>query len=1398
VPDYTSDWGYSLQGRGTKNFTVDFKIVAAPDNPNLSGLAAFMEVHTNNAYAYLGFLQNASGVFLQLEISDGTNDVITNGTHILSVNTWYNIKMQENLTSTKTSVNVYVNNELDSTATVSGNYGNVQYGTFDIFNQLWGSSNCFTALDNFVESGIVASIPFTTDFEDPSLSEWSKYSHLNITDTWSYSGTHSLYNPFSDTGMIGILLPNNATTYYLSAYFYWSLITLRSDIIVVSNYGYSQVVALSINYTPSGNHLVVYCSGTPYVETVGPTSLSLNTPYHIMLLAQISTNPAKNATISVWLDGKPEITASVNNYDGNNFFNYAEIKMASPADEVEYVDLFTVSVSSSLTATTLISGDALGNFHSFFWDGSTWGADDTRVAGLGNIGGTSGGWNYSTPHLSYNVTGDGNWTLISGRYNGDFRGFYWNGSQWIEKSSYVQGLGDIGSESAPSIAFNVTGDSKWTLIAGEHNGFYAFYWNGSQWVSDSTRKTGLRGVDGEHSFIPDLAYNLRGDDKWSLIAGGFYYPTYGYEWNGSQWNFYGLVVANAIWQIGNYPEVAPAFIYNLTGSGKWHLIGGAYNGNFYGLTLQAPTTANQIVELGRALLDAGQNYVYGFTVSGGYIYGGTQTLPSQVIKFSIGTMEKVANFTLATDDGYTEESCAIVVGDYLYLGNWKSPGPARIVKVDLTTFTKVSTLMLDSTDTSIWDLASDDTYLYAACSTAHLVRINLTDFTRKDNLTLSATPYSLQYENGYLYAGVSSGLLYKIDVSTFSVTNTLDVDTGLSVPIDCLASKGDGWLYAGYTDSSPVGYIRKVNLTTFSNDARLQVGASGSGIYVDHMVIVGDNLFFLDSKALRQVYLPSFALGTYRYFIENSYDLATDGFYVYVSPGTAPAMFEKFYFTGAVLHSVTVTANPSINVHFSIDGIIYTTPYVTNLPEGTHTFQVLDVFPKSGNFFLIYEHWTFNGVDDNGGAYATITKNINVASTLVIHYHVGVLELKFEDDFETGNLNKWTGTDLQTGKIKPGSSTCEVTGAAKYGGSYGLQANGVSDGYGGHAFAYKTNSPMNYVYLNFMVYVPTGQTRGWFGLLRPHGLTMTLSETGYTDTPDCTQFSVGWHYSNFEVVYWIGDMELIKSDISGFQFNTWYNITMFLKTGSDGFYALWVNGVLKWYRFHDDTSLWGGYSSYVGARAWTSSKTNYVDDVKISAFVDPTFVTLTVNSTPLEIVAFTINGAQYYTPTSMLLTPGTYQLAVTDTFPMINETRYAFTHWSKMASPQIDIYTATFNLVLTVDTNLTIHYAVGAFYVPSPPVVPEEITYCLPLIFYILMIVMFFAGLYFYSKRDTWMISIPLIPIILWLIILQPKTPIDQMPIALLRYFTVPPWHLYMAIILTIIAVCLLLSKREK
>ena len=1049
---------------------------------------------------------------------------------------------------------------------------------------------------------------------------------------------------------------------------------------------------------------------------------------------------------------------------------------------------------------TLISGDNVGGFYGFQWNGTQWNSNSTVIAGLpSNIGGgASGAYNYSRPYIAFNVTGDGNWTLICGRYNGDFRGFYWNGTQWVEKPAYVQGLGDVGIYSAPTMAFNVTGDGNWTLIAGEDEGFYGFYWNGTQWVADPSRVTGLHATDGESEFRPRLAYNMRGDNRWCLIVGSYVYPSYGYEWNGNQWIYYGLVVANFVWdQVGNQGNCCPTPIYNFTGENKWHLIVGGEDGKFYGLTMKPPTSPDQLVEIGRGLLNTGSNYVYAFKYYDGYLYGGTQTIPGKAVKISAGTLEEVDSITLASEDGYTSSGCVEIVGNYLYLGNWKSPSTAIIVKVDLTTFTEVSALTLTLGGvTDINDLVSDGTYLYAACYPTTIIKIDLESFTETANLTLPDNPNRVIYEDGYLYVGTYNGYLYKIDTSTFSLDDTLDIDGSMTAAIDCLASKGDGWLYAGYTDSSPTGYIRKVNLTTFSNDARLQVGASGSGIYVDRMEIIGDILYFLDSMFIRTVYLPTFSLSTSRGFIDTSWDLASDGYCVYMMPGTAPATVEKIYFTGATLHPVTVTANPSVSVKFKIDGNVYTTPYVTNLPEGSHTFEVASssLFTSYPPLQCIFDHWTVDGKEYSG---VSVTLSISSETSIVMNYNTGIYQLVFDDDFETGDLSKQSGIARWT--AAPDKSLCKVEASAdaKYAGSYGMKATAYMAGYGGYAFAYKNNAYQRYVKVNFMLYVPSDvASHGWFALIRG-GSCLNPTETGFADPPYYTTLGLGWSGSKFKIVYWIGDLEYLSS-FSGFQFDTWYNITMFVKKSTHGFYAIWVNNTLRWYRWEKDTTLWGTSRTYLGVWAYASFGnyiSAYIDEEKIYTFTDPTYYALNVTSEPFLGVTVTVDGTPFTTPFSMRVFPGTHQIALVDVFPTVNETSYSFTKWVVENSETIEYDSATFTLNVDENKNLTAYFATGITLRPSEVPAPSELTYVLPLSFWVIMVLLFLFGMYLFSQREAWKMSIPLLLVIFWLLIFKPRVPVSEMPIAILRLFTVPPWHTYCAIALSVIAVGLLLNK---
>ncbi|MCS7124530.1 MAG: DNRLRE domain-containing protein [Candidatus Bathyarchaeota archaeon] len=194
----------------------------------------------------------------------------------------------------------------------------------------------------------------------------------------------------------------------------------------------------------------------------------------------------------------------------------------------------------------------------------------------------------------------------------------------------------------------------------------------------------------------------------------------------------------------------------------------------------------------------------------------------------------------------------------------------------------------------------------------------------------------------------------------------------------------------------------------------------------------------------------------------------------------------------------------------------------------------------------------------------------------------------------------------------------------------------------------------------------------------------------------------------------------------------------------------------------------------------------------------PGAVIIYVKSEPEINARFSFQGVTYRTPVVVPCYFGNYRIDVIDIYKEINDTRLAFNYMIYSASPPIQISSSSTTLSITNDANLTLVYFVGGppkIEPPTPPALEEQ--YCLPLTFYILLLIVFIVGLIFYSQRETWKTAIPLIPIILWLLIFQPKIPVEQMPIAILRRFIVPPWHLYMAALLTIVAVATILTRKE-
>jgi hypothetical protein len=132
---------------------------------------------------------------------------------------------------------------------------------------------------------------------------------------------------------------------------------------------------------------------------------------------------------------------------------------------------------------------------------------------------------YSSPSIVFNVTGGGNWNLIVGDHDG-FHGFCWNGTQWISDPSLVLGLDEYYAR--PAIAFNITGDGRWNLISGRSSAHLSGYsWNGSHWINNPELVSGI-GAIGSYYSSPAIAFNITGDGRWNLIASEYYNNFYGF------------------------------------------------------------------------------------------------------------------------------------------------------------------------------------------------------------------------------------------------------------------------------------------------------------------------------------------------------------------------------------------------------------------------------------------------------------------------------------------------------------------------------------------------------------------------------------------------------------------------------------------------------------------------------------------------------------------------------------------------------------------------------------------------------------------------------------------------------------------------------------------------------
>lgn len=219
---------------------------------------------------------------------------------------------------------------------------------------------------------------------------------------------------------------------------------------------------------------------------------------------------------------------------------------------------------------TLISGNSAGTFSCFYWSGSAWTAKSASCTGLPDVG------TRSAPAVCNNCTGDGNWTLIAGNSTDMVNAFYWNGTQWVLDTTRSSGLPIDLTYPRPYICNNCTGDNRWTLIYGQYDGtFGCYYWTGSAWASIGASCTGLGDVGLESR--PYACDNCTGDGRWTFISGEEYGTFLGYYWNGTQW----VSDSSRVYGLGDIGSCSrPSICNNCVGDGKWTLVSGNLDGTF--------------------------------------------------------------------------------------------------------------------------------------------------------------------------------------------------------------------------------------------------------------------------------------------------------------------------------------------------------------------------------------------------------------------------------------------------------------------------------------------------------------------------------------------------------------------------------------------------------------------------------------------------------------------------------------------------------------------------------------------------------------------------------------------------------------------------------------------------
>jgi len=444
---------------------------------------------------------------------------------------------------------------------------------------------------------------------------------------------------------------------------------------------------------------------------------------------------------------------------------------------------------------------------------------------------------------------------------------------------------------------------------------------------------------------------------------------------------------------------------------------------------------------------------------------------------------------------------------------------------------------------------------------------------------------------------------------------------------------------------------------------------------------------------------------------------------------TIPAKsWKQIYITNTTTgptHTLSVTSSPIIGVSFTLDGIGHTTPYSTNLNEGTHTVVMPSTITSGGT--------TYNFVKwEDGSSNPTRTVNLTTDMTLTAYYQAysSPHTLNINSSPISGvtfTINSTIASTPYSASLNEGRYIIIMPSSAKISGvTYNFVKWEDNSTNSTRTVNLTTDMALTAYYGKVVVtHTLTVSSSPIVGVsFTINGTAHTTPWTGSLEERTCNvamPFSITINGTTYNFKRW---EEGSTSPIRTISLNADMTITAYYEAISKTHILSVSSSPITGISFTIDeaphTTPWSGSltegsynvampSSVVVAgttyifKNWEDGFTsltrtiNLLSDINITAYYEKLIIThaLTVLSSPITKVNFTINKETQTTPYSVILPETSYEITMSSTWTVADQT-YKFQQWDDGSTN----LTRTINLVSNI--TITVYYEVA----PSPPPLP--------------------------------------------------------------------------------------------